>query len=315
MYVQSAISPAQRSPDLTASNPRSDSVAGRDSPLSPESSREGAPARVEDKLARANGPVRGADRGEDFSVTCAPAASVSAGTIPPAATCKADSYSGFTGRIELSCAQPPAGLSCKFAPASVSPPANGSEGFQLLLVSDAVSPGSYVFDVVGKSGGKENRFTYPFFVSTPGPVQAPLTAPVTGNTALPAPVPVPPPPAPTPAEPTFTIACTLAADPRSGIDKLLFSLTQGPKGTIKCLVTPRNGFDEEVTLDLANGSDQIVYSFSPATIQPKAEGSSFVDLNFELSGLEKGKVYRFDVIGTSPNESPILRRVELTITD
>lgn len=312
MYVQSAISPAQRSPDPIASNPRNDSVAGRDSPLSPESSRAGAPARVEDKLARANGPVRVADRGENFSVTCAPAAPVTAGAIPPAATCKADSYSGFTGRIELSCAQPPAGMSCKFAPPSVSPPANGSEGFQLLLVSDTVSPGSYVFDVVGKSGGKENRFTYPFFVLTPAPVQAPLAAPVTGSTSLPAPVPVL---RPTPAEPTFTIACTLAADPRSGIDKLLFSLTQGPKGTIKCLVTPKNGFDKEVTLGLANGSDQIVNSFSPPTVKPKAEGSSFVDLNFELLGLEKGKVYTFDVIGTSPGEPPVLRRVELTITD
>lgn len=315
VYVQAAITSSDRNADLATSDaPASASSDRRQAPIS---SGESSQSKVspERNLARANKPPPVADRGEDFSVTCSPGGVTTAGLIPPAASCKVDSYGGFNGRIELSCAQTPPNLTCEFAPPGVTPPANGSVGFQLLVVSDAVPPGSHVFEVVGRRGNKVNSFAYPFVKSAPAPLEALVPLPQQG-TRPPLEIPVPPVPAvsPSPAEATFTIACTLAAGPQSAIDKLLWSFTQGSKGTIKCLVTPKNGFDEEVTLSLANSSDQIAHSFTPATIKPNSEGSSFVDLNFELLGLEKGKEYRFDVTGTSQSKT-LIRRVELMVTE
>jgi hypothetical protein len=81
------------------------------------------------------------------------------------------------------------------------------------------------------------------------------------------------------------------------------------------LVTPKNGFDEEVRLSLANESDQIlIHNFDPPILKLSDAGASFVDLNFELGALERGKEYVFDVTGTSDTKT-LVKRVVLTVTE
>ncbi|MGQ0678477.1 MAG: hypothetical protein ACT4OM_02255 [Actinomycetota bacterium] len=311
VYVQAAIISSDRDAELEASVPEP-SAPPLSTVTSGLSGLPAAPAVTTPNLARANEAKPALDSSADFALNCNPGSPVQSGTLAPATSCRVDSYSGFNGRVDLSCAQTPPNLSCQFSPASVQPPANGSAGFQLLIVSDAAAPGNYVFEVVGQSGGRTNRSSFPFSISAPPTRDAIPTLPGISN-SIPFPNPAPL-PSPIPQLPTFNLACTLAG-PQNVIDKLLWSLNQGSKGTIKCILTPNNGFAEKVTFTVANLSDQIVgATFDPPVLAPSAAGSSFVDLNFELGQLEKGKEYVFDVAASS-GEQTLIRRVVLTITE
>lgn len=308
VYVQAAITNPDRNADLEASEAVEREASER-ADETPATSSASPPA--ERNLARANEPVPPADRGESFLVTCSPVSPVATGNNGPAATCRVNSFNGFNAAVDLSCANTPPGLSCQFNPARVAPPANGSVGLQLLIASDTVAPGSYVFEVVGRSGGSTHQYTFPFSVSRPPAPRPSFPLPGPINNPVPVPDPVltddPPP------EPDFNIACTLPPGAQSTIDRLQWSLTDGSRGTIKCLMTPENGFDEEVNLSLANESDQIINSsFLPEVIQPDT-GQSF-DLNFELGQMEVGKEYTFDVTATSVSKT-LVRRVVLTVIE
>jgi hypothetical protein len=318
LYVQAAISGSQPEAETrTEESGRnvSDLRGSINTPEGPEPSPSAPPSPV-GGLARAtdNEPAA-VDSGEDFAIACNNLNAVPGGTSPPPVSCRITSYNGFSSRVELSCASMPPELGCRFSPRSASPPANGTVGVQLQLSSARVAPGSYLFQVVGRSGNKANSYSFPIGIAAPAPTtQTPSPQPVV---ATPVPVPLPTPlPTPTlPAEPTFTIACTLAPAPESAIDRLIWSLTQGSKGAIKCLVTPKNGFDEEVTLTLANVSDEVVvHNFDPPILRFIDGTASFVDLNFELGALETGKEYVFDVTGTSASKT-LVKRVVLTVTE
>ena len=312
LYVQAAISNAGQESPSEASNP------GRSLPDSRASGSAETPAPSPSvppsppgELARATETQPQPDRGEAFTVDCTPPGGfVPAGGPAQVSSCRVTSYKGFVGRVDLSCGRTPPELSCQFAPRFVTPRANRSVPVQLQVNSSRVAPGSYVFDVVGRSGATVNSFSFPFGITPPVVVEAPPPLPVAAPTPT-----LPPSPSPTTLpEPTFTIACTLQAGPESAIDRLLWSLTQGSKGTIKCLVAPKNGFDEEVTLNLANESDQIIHTFNPPLLKLADGISSFVDLNFELGALEEGKEYVFDVTGTSATKT-LVKRVVLTVTE
>ncbi len=89
----------------------------------------------------------------DFSVSCVPSSHSTEQGTTDQSTCTVISSFGYTGNVALSCSGNPAGISCGFAPGSVSPPANGSANSTLTLtVSGSQAVGSYNFDVVGFDG-------------------------------------------------------------------------------------------------------------------------------------------------------------------
>jgi hypothetical protein len=317
LYVQAAISGSNRgSPESRPEQGGRNLSDSRESNIASEAPRPSpsAPPSPIGGLARATErQAASVDRGQDFAIACNNLNAVPAGTSPPPASCRVTSYNGFSSRVELSCDSTPADLGCRFTPRSVSPPANGTAAVQLQLSSSRVASGSYTFNVVGRSGATVNSYSFPIAIAPPaGGNQSPVPA-LTFPSPPPPPIPIPTPTIP--AEPTFTIACTLAPAPESAIDRLIWSLTQGSKGTIKCLVTPKNGFDEEVTLSLANVSDQVIsHDFNPPILSFVDGTASFVDLNFELGDLETGKEYVFEVTGTSPSKT-LVKRVELTVTE
>ncbi|HWM93299.1 MAG TPA: endopeptidase [Thermoanaerobaculia bacterium] len=89
----------------------------------------------------------------DFSLACSP----SSLTLPQGgsgtSTCTVSSQAGFNSAVGLSCVGQPAGATCSFAPASVTPPANGSANSTLTLnVSGSQAGGTFNFQVRGTSG-------------------------------------------------------------------------------------------------------------------------------------------------------------------
>ncbi len=89
----------------------------------------------------------------DFSVACTPASLTIAAGASATSTCSVSSTNGFSSAVALSCAGLPAGVSCAFAPSSVTPPANGSASATLTVSVAAGTPaGSSTFQVSGSSG-------------------------------------------------------------------------------------------------------------------------------------------------------------------
>lgn len=274
------------------------------------------PALSQGSSAVTEVPLPGPEAGQDFTVFCP----TGDGTATEN-TCRVRSHNDFSAPVRLSCDATPPGVACTFSPRTVTPPPNGRVTFDLSIALTAnVESGGHVFNVTGRSGDLINSYRYPFVVAAP-----PLVLP-------PGERPPPPPPeaeeAPAPPaelEPTFTIVCSLNPGPETVIDKLLWSVSSGPEGKIKCIVKPVNGFTEEVRMDLANISGEVTsYEFDPPIVvptpaspnpdEPTVEGSSFVDLTVGLGNLEDGAEYSFDVTGTSDSVTRT-RRVVLTVTD
>ena len=89
----------------------------------------------------------------NFSLACDPAAlTVQAGTAGTS-DCTVQSLNAFADPVALSCAGLPAGATCAFVPATVTPPANGAAVSALTVsVGAATLPGQYTFQVRGASG-------------------------------------------------------------------------------------------------------------------------------------------------------------------
>ena len=236
-------------------------------------------------------------------------------------TCTVESFNGFDQRVQLSCAGLPRNLSCSFTPGSVTPRRDGSTPFRLELSAGDVPPGSYVFDVVGRSGRLTRTFRYPWGLTAPrvAVAQGPGNPP-------PAPGAPPAPPAPAaaaaapPTEPTFSFTCGSLTEGT----KVRWSLGKdGPQANIKCFLTPLNGFNEPVTFEFSQSTEVAkpeTVTFAVDQLQAKKQ----FDVNFEFSDavkalppdqLKAGRDYVFEVKGTSPSGKTLTRPVTLTVTE
>jgi hypothetical protein len=221
-----------------------------------------------------------------------------------------ESFRGFSGRVELSCSDLPPNLSCSFTPDSVVPRTNGSSSFRLELNAGNIPPGPYLFNVVGRSGGKVRTHPYPWGV------RAPVVAVESPPAGQPAPPPLPP---AAPAEPTFGFTCGSLSEG----GKVPWSLSKnGPLVKINCFLTPLNGFDEPVDFKFAQPNGLA----KPNTISfllDQLQAKKLFDLSFELGDvvkaltpeqLEQGVDFPFEVTGTSASGKSLTRQVILTVT-
>lgn len=312
-YVQAALtgqSPAGETPEEQEAEQTRDSDPEVDE-------RQPPPALSQGSSAVTEVPLPAADAGEDFTVFC-PVGDGSATTN----TCRVRSYNDFSAPVRLSCDSTPPGIGCSFSPSSVTPPPSGRATFGLQIeVGDNVPPGGHVFNVTGRSGDLTSSYRYPFSMPAapltlpPGQEPSPPETAAAGAQDEPAPS----------LEPTFTIACSLNPGPETVIDKLLWSVSSGPQGKIKCIVKPVNGFDEQITMELTNVSGNVTaHRFDPPLVlptpsspnpdEPTVGGSSFVDLTVDLGNMQDGAEYAFDVTGVSESVTTS-RRVVLTVTD
>ncbi len=89
----------------------------------------------------------------DFTVSASPGSLTVAQGASGTSTATVGSLNGFNSAVSLSCTGLPAGATCAFGPASVTPPANGTATSALTVSVDAgTATGSYPFSVVGTSG-------------------------------------------------------------------------------------------------------------------------------------------------------------------
>lgn len=96
--------------------------------------------------------------GPDFSVSNSPTSLILpiAGSATSVVT--VTSLSGFSAAVSLSCTGLPAGITCGFSPASVTPPAGGVATSNVTVsASAAVTPGTYAIQVSGSSGGQVRK--------------------------------------------------------------------------------------------------------------------------------------------------------------
>jgi hypothetical protein len=107
----------------------------------------------------------------DFSVSCSPSSLSVAQGGNGSSTCTVSSTNGFNSAVALSCSGQPAGVTCGFAPSSVTPPANGSANSALTVsVAGTVTPGTYNFTAQGVSGATTRTSPISLTVTGPGPV-------------------------------------------------------------------------------------------------------------------------------------------------
>lgn len=256
--------------------------------------------------------------GQSFRVAC---------LVNPVSTqnvCQVESFRGFNSRVDLSCANLPPNLDCLFTPNSVTPRANGAATFRIELTAGNIPPGSYEFDVIGRSGTQVSNFRYPWGLAAPrvALAQAAPPPPPPPPGAPPAPPPPPPaaPAAEVPAEPTFSFTCGSLSES----NKLQWSLSEdGTTARINCFLTPLNGFNEPVSFKL----DQPVEVAKPGTVNfvvDQLQAKKLFDVAFEFSEavldlpdseLQAGRDYAVQVTGTSPSGKSLVQQVVLTVTE
>jgi len=306
--VQAALDDGGESDGSLTRSEIAESAAGASPPAPLEESEAGSAA------APAGSPALNLDSGSTFRITC-----LSGNPTDTQNTCQVESFNGFTGRVNLSCSDLPPGLSCAFRPSSVTPRANGATPFRLELSAGAVPPGSYVFDVVGRSGNLVSRFRYPWGLAALRVAVSPPPLPPPPPPGAP---PAAPPPAPAPgaAEPTFSFTCGSLTEG----NKVRWSLERdGTAAKIDCFLTPLNGFDEPVTFEFVQRGDVA----KPDTVRfslDRLQSRKQFDLNFEFSNtvrglpaeqLRAGRDYVFEVKGTSESGKSLTRQVTLTVTE
>lgn len=290
-----------------AVSPPDDNLA--EAPVEEEATGPDAPGAAGTEVA-ANNRLPVIEGNASFRISCPAGDSLSTQN-----TCEVEAFGGFSERINLSCADLPANLSCSFVPASVTPRRNGSTPFRLELSAGNISAGSYVFDVIGSSGDKISRIRYPWRVSAPSvAVAQPPPPPPAAQAARPAPQA----PAAPPTEPTFAFTCGSLTDG----NKVLWSLAKnGPNVKINCFLTPLNGFDEPVTFEYSQAAN-LAKEDTVSFLLDQLSAKKLFDLNFELSDavknlspeqLEQGVDYVFEVTGKSPSGKSLSRPVTLTV--
>jgi hypothetical protein len=314
VVVQAGLSQDEGSQAPAAETSQSGDV-GEDLPVEEDATGPEAPGTTGPQTSTENRlPVL--ENNSDFRISC-----LTGNPRRTQNTCHVESFGGFSERVNLSCADLPANLTCIFVPASVVPRANGSTPFRIELSAGNVPPGSYNFEVVGRSGSRVSRILYPWGVAPPSiavaqsPPPAPPPAPGAPRTTPQAPTSTPP-----PAEPTFSFTCGSLSDG----NKLLWSVADdGPIVKINCFLSPLNGFDEPVTFEFFQDEDLA----RPSTVSfllDQLQSKNQFDLNFELSTavrnltaerLEQGVDYVFDVTGTAPSGKTLTRPVTITVKE
>ncbi len=89
----------------------------------------------------------------DFGLSCTPNALTIAQGGNATSACSVQSVLGFTSAVNLDCSGLPAGTTCAYNPATVTPPANGSAPSTLTVNVGVSTPaGSYTFDARASSG-------------------------------------------------------------------------------------------------------------------------------------------------------------------
>jgi hypothetical protein len=105
----------------------------------------------------------------NFSVSCSPSnLSVTQGGSGNS-TCTVTSSGGFSSAVSLSCAGLPAGVTCGYNPASVTPPANGSATSALTVsASPSAATGTFSFQAQGVGGSLTRTFNMSVTVNPAG---------------------------------------------------------------------------------------------------------------------------------------------------
>src|SRR5262249_14485275 len=113
----------------------------------------------------------------DFSVAASPSSlSIAQGASGPS-TITVGSVNGFNSAVSLSCTGLPAGVTCGFSPASVTPPANGSATSTLTVsVASSTAAGNYSFQATGASGSLSHSASVSLTVTSAGGGGGPQTA-------------------------------------------------------------------------------------------------------------------------------------------
>jgi hypothetical protein len=83
----------------------------------------------------------------NFTISCAPASLFVPGS--PVAACTVQASGGFSGEVDLSCHGLPSGAQCRFSPASVVLPANGTASTTLVVANLQAANGAYAFKAEG----------------------------------------------------------------------------------------------------------------------------------------------------------------------
>ena len=102
----------------------------------------------------------------DFSLSCSPAALTATQAGQAVSTCTVQSLNAFAAAVNLSCTGLPAGASCAFNPATVTPPANGSAPSTLTVSAGTAVPGNYAFQARGVSGVLTQTFNMSLAVNS-----------------------------------------------------------------------------------------------------------------------------------------------------
>jgi hypothetical protein len=105
----------------------------------------------------------------DFTVSASPASLTIAQGARGTGTATVGSANGFSSAVGLECTGLPAGATCAFDPASVTPPAGGTATSALTVsVGASTATGVYSLSVVGTSGGTTHSATLPLTVTPAG---------------------------------------------------------------------------------------------------------------------------------------------------
>jgi hypothetical protein len=114
-----------------------------------------------------------------FGVSCAPSGLGVQQGGAATSTCTVQSANGFADAVDLSCTGLPAGVSCAFNPATVTPPANGTTASTLTVAaSPAAAAGSFPFKVQGTSGALTRSANLSIVVNPSGGAQAAVFDPM-----------------------------------------------------------------------------------------------------------------------------------------
>jgi trimeric autotransporter adhesin len=195
----------------------------------------------------------------DFTVACSPTSVSVAQGGSGTTTCTVTSQNGFNSAVSLSCSGLPAGASCSFSPASLTPPAGGSASSTLTISATATAnTGTSNISVVGASGATSHSTAVSLTIS------------------------------PT-ATPDFTVACSPAS----------LSAAQGASASSTCTVSSQNGFNNAVSLSCSGLAAGVGCSFSPASVTPPAGGSASSTLTVAVSATATTGTDNFSVVGTS----------------
>jgi len=105
----------------------------------------------------------------DFTLSCAPSSLSIAQGGSGNSTCTVTSQNGFNSAVNLSCSGLPSGATCSFAPAAVTPPANGSTTSTLTVnVAGSTATGTTAFQVSGVSGSLSHNAAMSLTVTLAG---------------------------------------------------------------------------------------------------------------------------------------------------